>query len=201
MISVQHYPNILPENIISKILELPEVQTAKNSINIKTSGSVSFSINLTSEIKNIILEKLGINLLNLDSIPMRWIKGDTLPHIDSGYSSFTNTYLVYLTNSSGEFIVDNNSYPISKGSAYVFNEGIYHETLGTGFEPRLLLGPMSETGFAVGGDPVVDVRVKYHFNLWKDLTRKMYNKRNYKLGNKKRDYSFDKSRTTILDFL
>jgi hypothetical protein len=38
-----------------------------------------------------------------------------------------------------------------KGAAYTFPESSRHETINTGSEPRLLLGPMSEEGFAVGG--------------------------------------------------
>ena len=57
---------------------------------------------------------------------------------------------MYLNDSSGNLVLDGTSYPISKGSAYVFNEGLPHETINTGFEPRLLLGPMSEQGFSVG---------------------------------------------------
>jgi hypothetical protein len=37
---------------------------------------------------------------------MRWIKGDTAPHIDVGQSTFTNTYLLYLNDSIGELIID-----------------------------------------------------------------------------------------------
>lgn len=37
-----------------------------------------------------------------------------------------------------------------KGTGYKFSEGLMHGTINTGNEPRLLLGPMSETGFAVG---------------------------------------------------
>ena len=43
-----------------------------------------------------------------------------------------------------------NSYPIQKGTGFVFNENTPHETRNTGDVPRLLLGPMSETGFSVG---------------------------------------------------
>ena len=83
---------------------------------------------------------------------MRWIKGDTKPHIDKSSHSFDKTYLAYLTDSPGELIIDDESYPIIKGNAYVFSEGLSHETIGTGSEPRLLLGPMNENGISVGDD-------------------------------------------------
>jgi hypothetical protein len=84
---------------------------------------------------------------------MRWIKGDTPSHHDNGIASFTNTYLTYVTDSYGKLVVDGVVYPIARGHGYVFSEGLPHETIGTGSEPRLLLGPMSETGFAVGVPP------------------------------------------------
>jgi hypothetical protein len=82
---------------------------------------------------------------------MRWVKGDTPPHIDRGASQFENTYLVYLTDSTGEFVLEGDAYPIAQNTAYVFNEGLNHETINTGDEPRLLLGPMSEFAEPVGG--------------------------------------------------
>jgi hypothetical protein len=82
---------------------------------------------------------------------MRWIKGDTAPHVDIGASNFKNTYLLYLNDSLGEFVIDSQSYPIQANSGFVFNEGISHKTLNTGAEPRLLLGPMNELAEPVGG--------------------------------------------------
>lgn len=150
MSKIQNYENILSDVDILDILNLSEVQNAKKNIDKIQEGSIYFSISLTPSIKNSIYEKLGLNLFQFDSIPMRWLKGDTRPHIDRGISSFDNTYLIYLTDNQGKFVIENNSYPISKGTAYVFHEGLYHETINTGIEPRLLLGPMSEKGFAVG---------------------------------------------------
>ncbi len=143
--------NILSSEDIDYLLNMPEVLNAKNNIDNNTLGSIYFTINLTESIKNTIYQKMDLNLSNIDKIPMRWIKGDTLPHIDKGIKSFENTYLIYLTDSSGELIVDNESYPISQNNAYIFNEGLDHKTINTGLEPRLLLGPMSEQAFAVGG--------------------------------------------------
>jgi hypothetical protein len=81
---------------------------------------------------------------------MRWIKGDTAPHVDVGRSYFENTYLVYINNSPGQFVIDDVSYPISANTGYIFNEGVTHKTMNTGVEPRLLLGPMNELAQAVG---------------------------------------------------
>jgi hypothetical protein len=147
-INIQH--NLFSNDELDIILGLPEVQNAKRQIDSKSNGSIYFSINLTPEQKVVLQEFIGKDISNLASIPMRWIKGDMKPHIDTGIKSFDNTHLVYITDSEGELVIDDESYPICKGSAYSFSEGLMHETIGTGVEPRLLLGPMSDTGFAVG---------------------------------------------------
>lgn len=142
--------NLLTNEEIDEILNLPEVATAKTQIDAKLRGSVYFYVTLTSSIKSRIFELFGINLVNVAAIPMRWIKGDTPIHSDTGISSFENTYLTYLTNSEGELIINGESYPIVKGYGYSFPENLPHATTNTGDMPRLLLGPMSEQGFAVG---------------------------------------------------
>jgi hypothetical protein len=123
---------------------------AKQRIDSLSSGSIYFSVNLIPSIKQILYETFGLNLSKIDSIPMRWIKGDTSPNIDKCSRIFYKTYLVYLTDSPGELFIDGISYPITKGNAYVFPEWSSHETIGTGLEPRLLIGPMNENGVAVG---------------------------------------------------
>jgi len=138
---------------ILEILSNTEVVLARNRLqNIPMSSSkISFSIELSDSIKTSIKNALGLDLFGVKNVPMRWIKGDTTPHIDTGEGTFQNTYLVYLTNSDGEFLVDNVSYPIQAGQGFVFSEGLSHETRDTQNKPRLLLGPMSESGFPVGG--------------------------------------------------
>lgn len=135
---------------LDSILALPEVADAKNRIDRQPSGSVYFNVELSSDLKSALYEAIGLDLAGVQSVPFRWIKGDTRPHIDNGVRDFDKTYLMYLTDSAGQLVLDDKSYPISRGSAYVFSEGLRHETTGTGSEPRLLLGPISEEGFAVG---------------------------------------------------
>jgi hypothetical protein len=43
---------------------------------------------------------------------MRWIKGDTKPHIDHGKSKFDNTHLVYLTESGSAGFAIHNSFTV-----------------------------------------------------------------------------------------
>lgn len=145
------YQNIFSEEDLASFLQLSEVILAKEKIDAKTDGSVYFSIPLTASMKESLSQTFGLDVGQLSSIPMRWIKGDILPHIDKGANDFENTYLVYLTNSPGNLIIEDQTYPITQNTGYSFSEGLYHETKNTGTEPRLLLGPMSEQGFAVGG--------------------------------------------------
>ncbi len=146
----------LAEDDIDYILRLPEVIHAKEKIDrlSNNNGQIDFSIDMPTYLKKQIGNKMGINLAKMETIPMRWIKGDTPPHNDKCIKDFANTYLAYLTDSKGRFIVDGNVYAISKGNAYIFSEGLRHETSGTGLEPRLLLGPMSEDGTLVGVDEI-----------------------------------------------
>lgn len=142
------FSNILSSSEISFLQNHPDVLLAKEKL--QTQNIVYFHLPIPSSIKNRIQENMGVHLTSVNHIPMRWIKGDTIPHIDRCVESFQNTYLMYLNNSSGSLIVDQNIYPISEGTGYVFNEGLHHETIGTGNEPRLLIGPMSENGLTVG---------------------------------------------------
>ena len=144
----QIYKSILLDIEIQEILSCPETIQAKTCIDNKSSGCVPFDIPLTDNIKTILLDKMGINLTG-DRLPMRWIKGDTPHHVDKGVERFENTYLIYLTDNNGKFIINNVSHPIIKGFGFSFNEGIQHETINTGIIPRLLLGPISEKGFRV----------------------------------------------------
>jgi len=149
MTSLQFFNDVLTESQIQYINGLPEVATARHRI--ESGAKVAyFSIQLNDSIKATLQERLGLDLSAVNQIPLRWICGDTAPHIDVGSSTFENTYLLYLNDSSGEFILDDVSHPISANTAYVFNEGISHETINTGTEPRLLLGPMNEFAQPVG---------------------------------------------------
>lgn len=146
------FSDILSNETIEWILSLPEVIHAKERIDSKNHGTYDFSIILSPSIKTHIFNLMGLDLSNISSVPMRWIKGDTPAHNDNGESNFTHTYLIYLSDSYGNLVVDGVQYPIKKGSGYIFPESLSHETINTSTdtEARLLLGPMSESGFAVG---------------------------------------------------
>jgi hypothetical protein len=143
--------NIFSTDDIQYLIQLPEVAAARVKLDTYASnGMIYFSITLTDSIRQTIYTHLGLDLSSVSEIPMRWIKGDTAPHVDVGRSSFENTYLVYLNDSPGQFVIDDASYPISANTGYVFNEGVLHKTMNTGVEPRLLLGPMNELAQPVG---------------------------------------------------
>jgi hypothetical protein len=144
------YSNVLSEEEIHYLNNLPEVLTAKASLDARPSGLVYFSVAVTDSIRDNLEVRFGLHLSVGSSIPMRWIKGDTAPHIDVGASAFENTYLVYLNDSPGELIIDSQSYPIEANTGFIFNEGVSHETQGTEGVARLLLGPMNELAEPVG---------------------------------------------------
>jgi hypothetical protein len=146
------HANVLSEEELHYLNNLPEVLSAKTTLDSKTSGKVYFSVAITDSIRSTLQSRFGLDLSTHSRIPMRWIKGDTAPHIDTGASNFQNTYLVYLNDSPGELIVDSHSYPIEANSGFVFNEGLSHETRATEDVPRLLLGPMNEMAEPVGGN-------------------------------------------------
>jgi hypothetical protein len=163
--TTHQYTDALSNESIEWLVSRQEVREAKARILAKmttTSAITSnvseyFTVLLTPTIREELFEAMGLRLSsNTTSIPMRWIVGDTPAHEDRGAGSFSNTYLVYLTSSPGNLVVDGVPYPIQRGYGYVFSEGLSHETVGTtaaasgDTAPRLLLGPMSEVGFSVG---------------------------------------------------
>ena len=145
------HESILSSSDIEYIFSLNDVQNAKKQLDNSENGKIYFTIEMTSTIRDALQTRFGLDLTMISSIPMRWIKGDTLPHIDNGPSTFENTYLVYLNDSVGEFLIGDTSYPIQQNTGFVFNEGISHSVVNAGTEPRLLLGPMNEHVEPVGG--------------------------------------------------
>jgi hypothetical protein len=143
--------NVFSNEEIGYLTQLPEVSAAKDKLNTSNpSSTVYFNVPLNEALRTALTNCFGLDFSSVSEIPMRWIKGDTTPHIDIGSTKFENTYLAYINNSEGEFIIENDSYPISANTAFKFNEGLLHRTQNTGLEPRLLLGPMNELVNPVG---------------------------------------------------
>jgi len=151
------FQNIFSKEDIEYINQLPEVINAKNKLDVNSSkGVIYFKISLTESIRNTLFTRFGVDFSNVTEIPMRWIKGDIGPHVDTGPTEFENTYLVYLNDSPGEFVLESTSYPITANTGFVFNEGLSHKTQNTGIIPRLLVGPMNEFATSVGlGDTII----------------------------------------------
>ena len=148
---MSQFRDILSPADIEYILSLPDVLSARDKIDsFPDHASIHFTITLTDSLRETLLLYLNLDLSTVNEIPMRWIKGDTLPHIDKGASEFDNTYLVYLNDSEGQFILEDTSFPIERNTGFVFNEGLMHKTENTGSLPRLLLGPMNELAEPVG---------------------------------------------------
>lgn len=149
----------MQNNIIHHFLSSEEIDNLVNDSTVKlnkdklsdTLSVVKFSIPLSDTIRSKLETSLSMDLSRVTTIPMRWIRGDTSAHIDRGETSFNHTYLVYLTDSIGQLIVDGQHYSIVAADAHIFSEGLEHSTVNTDNNERLLLGPMSETGFPVGG--------------------------------------------------
>jgi len=144
------FENVLSKEELEYFQNHSEVLLAKSSLDSQSSGKVYFTVPIIDSIRTTLETKLGLSLPADSKIPMRWIKGDTVPHVDTGASSFKNTYLVYLNDSPGELIVDSQSYPIQSNTGFIFNEGLSHETLHTENLPRLMIGPMNEFAEPVG---------------------------------------------------
>jgi hypothetical protein len=142
---------VLSAEELATFLNCPEVQEASQQLQSKgENGVVYFTAPLSKSTASTLTGTLGVDLSTVSNVPMRWITGDTVPHIDVGQTAFSNTVLLYMNNSPGELIVDGVGYPITENTAYRFNEGLSHETCGTQGVPRLLMGPMNELGSAVG---------------------------------------------------
>ena len=144
------YTNVLSTEELDYLNNLPEVLAAKSSLDSRPAGMVYFSVTITNLIRDTLNARFGLHLSVDSQIPMRWIKGDTAPHVDVGASNFKNTYLLYLNDSPGNVVIDSQSYPIEANTGFVFNEGLSHETQYTENVPRLLLGPMNEFVEPVG---------------------------------------------------
>jgi hypothetical protein len=136
-------PHFFSSEEIAIVMNDPTIALHKDKLSEKQ--MVHFSITLPDTIQSKLKKIMNVSQR---TIPMTWVRGDTVEHIDQGTSAFDHTYFIYLTNSPGKFLVDGQSYSIQAGSAHIFSEGLTHSTLNT--EDRLIMGPMSETGLPVG---------------------------------------------------
>lgn len=148
----QQFQNILTEAEIAYIFSLPEVVAAKERLDAMEKGQVYLNLALPASFRETLSARLGIDLSAVATVPLRWIKGDSFPHVDRALvgGAFENTYLVYLSDSPGSLVLGDETYPIQQNTAYKFHEGLNHETVGAADSSRLLIGPMNEAGLTVG---------------------------------------------------
>ena len=151
------FTNVLSPSDIAYIQQLPEVVEAKSRVDATNSGMINCTITLTDSIRSALATRFGLDLTTVHTIPMRWVKGDTAPHVDVGSARFDHTHLVYLSDSAGALVIDGAEYPIQENTGYIFAEGVSHATCNTGATPRLVLGPMSNQAFRVG-----NIKIEYY---------------------------------------
>jgi mannose-6-phosphate isomerase-like protein (cupin superfamily) len=132
------------------VFDATDLGILRNLPEVQNSHSTYFQASVPKSLRQKLQTSLGLDLSHVSSLPFRRIHGDTMPHVDRGRASFEHTYLVYLTDGEGQFEVGEQSYPMTAGSGFVFPEGTRHAATGTNGTSRLLLGPMSESGFPVG---------------------------------------------------
>jgi hypothetical protein len=156
------YSSVFSSEELEYLLGHPEVAIARDKLGNSQSGKVYFTVPLTDDLKATLNREFALDFSNVLNLPMRWIVGDSPPHVDSGASEFQHSYLVYLNDSEGEFIIDGVSYPITANVGYKFSEDLSHKTEGTGTSPRLLVGPMNEFAEPVGA---VGYAIVYYSNF------------------------------------
>lgn len=145
MISLHKY--ILTDADIDYINNMESVINLKTKFNNSNSRIMKVNVALPIDM----IHKIN-NTFNIEvtTVPITIIKGNTAPHIDTGNLLFDYTYLIYITDSSGELVLDDKPYLIEKNTGFKFSEGIRHETINTGDSIRMLIGPMDNYGNAVG---------------------------------------------------
>jgi hypothetical protein len=117
---------------------------------------------------------------------MRWSKGDIGEHVDntSNGDKFEKSYLVYLTDSLGEFIIGNDSYPIKSNMGFTFDYGVNHKVINTENNYRLMIGPINEYGSVVGApSPTLISIVPYYSFIGSTVTLSYENLGSYILEN------------------
>jgi len=144
--NVSSFQEILDTEILESIVEDPVVVYHRQQNN-----NLVFYYPLSDALREKLTARLGMNLENVTHIPMKWARGNQIPHVDGSVEPFQHTCLLYLTDSPGSLMIEGHEYPIEKNTGYVFQHGALHGTQNTTEEtPRLMMGPMSSEGAAVG---------------------------------------------------
>jgi len=122
--------NIITNNEIQYLLNNNIV--IENKHKLFHQNVVKFSITMPEHMITKLEKQLNITFTNKQEIPMRWIKGNSPVHIDKSKTHlFDTTHLIYVTDCVGNLVVNGEKYSITAGTAYIFEEGLEHETIGT----------------------------------------------------------------------
>jgi len=148
-------PHVFSSEEMAALTQRPEVLAARTRLGAHGASTVQFTVPVTDPVRASLQTRLGLDLSTVSQLPMRWIQGDTPAHVDTGATAFDHTYLVYLNDCPGQFLLDADAYPIEANTAFVFREGLPHRTQGTEDVPRLLVGPMNEFASPVGGTHIL----------------------------------------------
>jgi hypothetical protein len=140
--------NFLTVEETAWILQNENVIQKKDQLS-SSASKIRFAIDLPESIRT------KLQLPSGSSIPMTWISGDSESHTDVGQENFSETILVYVSGPEGSLILGNDIYEIKPNRHFRFPNGTEHRTEGSIGEPRLLIGPMSETGFPVGSPGIL----------------------------------------------
>lgn len=145
--SMQSFPNLLTPADTHYVLSLPDVDKSRERLDERS--HVDFNADIPEETRARLSHTLGLDITS--PVPMRWIRGDSVPHVDHSWdhTSYDTTFLVYINDSDGLFFVGDKEYPIVAGQGYSFKEGLVHGTRNT-TQDRLLIGPFSERQQRVG---------------------------------------------------
>ena len=140
--------NIFTQEEIDYIFSFKEINENLSKLKNISFDSVLFKINVKQSIIDKINFQLKTNITDTN-LPMRWLKGNTPPHIDKVDIKADYSYLIYLTDSKGSFVIQQKHYPITKNTAFKFDEKLKHYTINTGNQPRLFFGPMNKFGHSI----------------------------------------------------
>ena len=98
-------PHFFSSEDIALLMNDPAIALHKE----KPGQMVHFSIAIPDSIQTKLKTIMNVG----ETIPMTWVRGDTVEHVDQGDTPFDHTHLIYLTDSPGQFVVDGQSYLIA----------------------------------------------------------------------------------------
>jgi hypothetical protein len=85
-----------------------------------------------------------------ESVPMKWIKGDSEPHVDTNDKAEKPDFTFMIqAHSVGKMVLGDKRVDIEKGMAVQFPKDYLHGTENCGSAIRLIVGPMNQHGQAV----------------------------------------------------